>query len=75
MAETVNEVERRMSTDKKRKPEFGKRGRQIVEPTGRKATAVQRLQEMGSRWWSASGLPTRKKPPRVKRLKQARLRP
>ena len=75
MAETVNDVEVQMSADKKRKPEFGKRGHRAVEPAEHKATAVQRLQEMGSRWWSASGLSTTRKVPRVKGLRRAPLRP
>jgi hypothetical protein len=63
-----------MSADKKRKPDFGKRGHESVEPTERKASATQRLREMGSRWWRASGL-QKKTDPRAKGFKRARLRP
>jgi len=63
-----------MSGDKKRMADFGKRGLQSVEPTERKASATQRLREMGSRWWRASGL-QRKKDPRAKGFKRARVRP
>lgn len=64
-----------MSAGKNKKPEFGKRGREMLEPTERKATAVQRLQDMGSRWWLASGLPTIRKAAPVKGFKRAPLRP
>ena len=63
-----------MSESKTRKPEFGKRGRETVEPTARKTTAMERLKKMGSRWWRASGLKM-KKDPQVKGFKRARLRP
>jgi hypothetical protein len=60
-----------MNVDKKRKPDFGTRGRKQVEPTERKATVVQRLKQMGTRWWGASGLQTRKSP-HAKGFKRAR---
>ena len=60
-----------MNVGKKRKPDFGTRGRKQVEPTERKATVVQRLKTMGTRWWGASGLQT-KKPPHAKAIKRAR---
>lgn len=60
-----------MSVDKKRKPDFGTRGGKQVEPTERKATVVQRLKKMGTRWWGASGLQT-KKAPHAKGFKRAR---
>ena len=60
-----------MGVDKKRKPDFGTRGRKQVEPTERKATVVQRLKKMGTGWWSASGLQT-KKTPHAKGFKRAR---
>ena len=63
-----------MSGDKKRKSDFGKRGHQSVEPAEPKASATQRLREMGSRWWRASGL-QKKKDPRAKGFKRSRLRP
>ena len=63
-----------MSGDKKRKPDFGKRGHESVELTERKTSATQRLREIGSRWWRASGL-QKKKNPRAKGFKRARLRP
>jgi len=63
-----------MSNSKTRKPEFGRRGRETVALTAPKATAMQRLKKMGSRWWRASGL-KRKKDPQVKGFKQARQRP
>ena len=56
---------------KKKKPDFGTRGRKQVEPTDRKATVVQRLTKMGTGWWAASGLQT-KKPPHAKGVKRAR---
>ena len=64
----------RMSGDTKRMPDFGKRGRETVEPTVRKAAAMQRLKKMGSRWWGASGLQM-KRDPRGKGFKRSRLRP
>ena len=51
-----------MSVDKKRKPDFGVRGRKQVEPTERKATVVQRLKKTGTRWWGASSLQTKSPP-------------
>jgi len=60
-----------MGVGQKKKPEFGTRGRQQVEPTERKATVVQRLTKMGTGWWAASGLQT-KKPPHAKGFKRAR---
>ena len=45
-----------MGVGKKKKPDFGTRGRKQVEPTERKATVVQRLMKMGTGWWAASGL-------------------
>ena len=62
-----------MSEEKKRKPSFGKRGQQNGEPTEGKTSATQRLRDMGTRWWRASGL--QKKDPRAKGFKRARLRP
>jgi hypothetical protein len=59
---------------KTRKSEFGRRGREKVEPTVSKATAMERLKKMGSRWWRASGLKM-KKDPQVKGFKRARQRP
>ena len=63
-----------MSKSKTRIPEFGRRGRETVELTAPKATAMQRLKKMGSRWWRASGLKM-KKDPQVKGFKRARQRP
>ena len=63
-----------MSKSKTRQPEFGRRGRENVEPTAQKATAMQRLKTLGSRWWRASGLKM-KKDPQVKGFKRARQRP
>jgi len=58
-----------MGVGKKKKPDFGTRGRKQVEPTERKATVVQRLTKMGTGWWAASGLQT-KKPPHAKGFKR-----
>ena len=63
-----------MSADKKGQPEFGKRGGAKVGSTERKATAMQRLKKMGSRWWGTRGLQM-KKNPRAKGFKRSRLRP
>ncbi len=60
-----------MGVEKKRKPDFGTRGRKQAEPTERKETVVQRLKNMGTRWWGASRLQT-KKAPHAKSLKRAR---
>jgi hypothetical protein len=40
-----------MRANRKAEPEFGKRGREKIEPTERNATVVQRLKKTGSRWW------------------------
>ena len=61
-----------MSKSKTRMPEFGRRGREKVEPTAQ--TAMQRLRKMGSRWLRASGLKM-KKEPQVKGFKRTRLQP
>ena len=63
-----------MSKSKMRTPEFGKRGREKVEPATSKATAMERLKTLGGRWWRASGLKM-KKDPQVKGFKRARQRP
>jgi len=63
--------EMQMGVGKKKKPDFGTRGRKQVEPTERKATVVHRLTKMGTGWWAASGLQT-KKPPHAKGFKRAR---
>jgi hypothetical protein len=54
-------METQMREDTMRRPEFGKRGREKVEPAKRKATTLERL--MGSRWWGASGLPMKRVAP------------
>ena len=36
----------------KKRPEFGKRGRNRAEETERKLTAMGRLRKAGSRWWA-----------------------
>jgi hypothetical protein len=63
-------MEARLSRDKKRKPDFGKRDQKSVEPTERAPSATQRLREIGSRWWRASGL-QKKKLPRAKGFKRS----
>jgi hypothetical protein len=63
-----------MSGDKMKKADFGKRSHEEVAPTERKAGAAQRLREIGSRWWRASGL-QKKKDPRAKGFKRSRSRP
>jgi hypothetical protein len=63
-----------MSRGKKRKPEFGQRGREKVELAEPKPTAMERLKKMGGRWWRASGL-RMTKDPQVKGFKRSRLRP
>ena len=68
-------MEAQMRTDKKKAADFGKRGLESVEPSERKASTAQRLREMGSRWWRASGLQKKKKDARAKGFKQARQRP
>jgi hypothetical protein len=67
-------MEVRMNEDKKRKAGFGKRGHTSVVPAERKASATQRLREIGSRWLRASGL-QKKADPRAKGFKRARSRP
>jgi hypothetical protein len=62
-----------VSGDKKRNPDFGKRGREPVDPVVRRAPAMQRLRKLGSGWWAASGLQMKKAPQR-KAFKQSRLR-
>jgi hypothetical protein len=63
-----------MSVDNMKKAGFGKRGHKELAPTERKARATQRLREIGSRWWRASGL-QKKKDPRAKGFKRSRSRP
>jgi hypothetical protein len=63
-----------MNRGKTKKPDFGRRGREKVEPTARKATAMERLKKMGSRWWRASGLKMARDAP-VQGFKRSRLRP
>lgn len=60
-----------MGVGKKRKADFGTRNRKRVEPAERKETVVQRLKKMGTRWWGASRLQT-KKAPHAKSLKRTR---
>jgi hypothetical protein len=59
-----------MSSDRKRKPDFGKRGCRSIEPAERRAGVVQRLKEMGGRWLRGSIL--EKKNFRTKGFKRAR---
>ena len=45
-----------MSKTKKRTPDFGKRGREQVEPRVARVTVVQRLKTLGVRYLHATGL-------------------
>lgn len=60
-----------MSSDRKRKPDFGKRGKRSIEPAECKAGLAQRLKETGGRWLRGSGL-ERKTKSRTKGYRQAR---
>jgi hypothetical protein len=61
-----------MRAHRKAKPEFGKRGREQLEPNERNTTVVQRLKKTGSRWWDRLRM---KKGRRLKVLQRGRQRP
>ena len=63
-----------MRGDRKRAPEFGKRGLEQIEPTERRPTALERLKQAGLGWWSASA-PRKTTSPRSKGLRRVRLDP
>jgi hypothetical protein len=46
------------------KPEFGQRGRDNAEPVEAMPTSLERLQEIGRRWWGKKA-PQKKKDPRA----------
>jgi hypothetical protein len=67
-------VEKQMRGDRKRGPEFGKRGLEQIEPTERAPTVLERLKQAGLGWWSA-GAPRKTTSPRSKGVRPVRLDP
>mgnify|MGYP001302908374 CR=1 FL=1 len=63
-----------MRGDRKRGPEFGKRGVEQIEPTERRPTALERLKQAGLWWWSGRA-PRKATSPRSKGFRRVRLDP